>query len=178
MPAWNAWYFVTTNTYATWLPGDPRSWRTRHARPQPLADEPVSAHTDRLHAHAAQSLKRPPVRLDHKARAIALQHFLYAFAFHNIEVIACAVDDHHALALARFPDHNPRKWIGIAKKESARALSRAELVPPGGVWAARSHCKPITDRKHQLDAYNYIADHATRHAATWLIHRDATPPHP
>lgn len=166
----SAWYFVTANTYGAWLPGDPRGWRTRHARPQPLADQAPSADSARLHDHARRNLKRPPVRLQPKARALALDAFLGVFIFHEIEAIACAIDDHHAHVLARFPDHDPRKWVGIAKKESA--LSRAELVPRGGVWAARSQSKPITDRKHQLDAYNYIADHAARHAATWLIHRD------
>jgi hypothetical protein len=111
---------------------------------------------------------RPRLR-GYAARHLALETFVAALHFHHIELIACAIDEHHYHTLARFPDHKPCHWIGIAKKESARALSRANLVAPGGVWAARCHCKPIRDRKHQLDAYRYIAAHAPRGAALWLI---------
>jgi len=33
MEPWNHWYHVNGNTYGTWLPGDPRGWRSyKHKR--------------------------------------------------------------------------------------------------------------------------------------------------
>ena len=91
-----------------------------------------------------------------------------ALHHHTIEVAVLCVDDHHFHVLARVPDHNPRRWIGIAKKESARALSRANLVSPGGVWAVRFRCLPITNKAHFENAQKYIADHASRGASVWM----------
>jgi len=107
-----------------------------------------------------------------------------------VEVIALAVDDHHFHILARFPkptDRDPWAWrvpmrndenrelaiarhfVGIAKKESALALSDANLMPNGGVWAKRCRVLSIRDRAHQLNVYNYIKKHASRGAAIWVF---------
>jgi len=60
-----------------------------------------------------------------------------------------------------------RHCIGIAKKDSARALSGAGLVAPGGVRAVRVGVKAIADRQHQLHVVQYIRDHAAEGAAVW-----------
>jgi hypothetical protein len=67
-----------------------------------------------------------------------------------------------------------RHFLGIAKKDSARALSDAGLVTPGGVWAVRGALKPILDRQHQINVVGYIRDHAVEGAAVWS--RIARPP--
>lgn len=176
MPAWNAWYHVTVNTYGTWIPGDPRGWHTRHSRIQPGANELGELDASSLLAHSKRTLSRDAVVLSPEARRLARDTIVAALLFHDLQVIACAVDDHHAHILSRFPDDKPRHWIGIAKKESARALSRAALATPGGIWAVRSHCDPIQNRDHQLDAFNYIARHADRQAAIWLANKHPPPP--
>ena len=35
---WNDWYHVMCHTYGTWLPGDPKGFRTRHHREQVEGD--------------------------------------------------------------------------------------------------------------------------------------------
>lgn len=173
MLPWNSWYHITGNTYGTWLPGDPRTWRTRHGRPQPGSDIPLPE-PDRaaLHGHARRLMEGEPIPLSTAARRAALDAIIHALHHHTIEVAIGAVDDHHFHLLARFPDRHPRRWVGIAKKESSRALSSAGLAEPGGVWAARTHCQPIRDRDHQLEVARYIADHAERGAA---LHRCPPP---
>lgn len=177
---WNDWYHITGNTYGSWLPGDIRTWVTRHHRthidqfetPSPILP---SGETP-LALQSRRAMKRAPVSLTPPARELARDTLIAALRFHSIQVAILAVTEHHIHILARFPDHNPRKWVGIAKKESALALSGAAFVPPGGAWAVRTHCDPITDRAHQLRVANYIAAHATQGAALWRIKpRDSVP---
>ncbi len=100
-----------------------------------------------------------------------------SFQHNDIQLIAACVDDHHFHLLAKFPDHRPRHWVGLAKSFSARALSDAGLVDPGGVWAIRCRCLPVRDRAHQVNIARYIAGHA-RHrnpAAVWMLNPETSP---
>jgi hypothetical protein len=180
MEPWNDWYHITGNTYGAWLPGDRRGWLTRQHRVHVELPVPTPDHTAEtgLHVQSRHLMTRRPVTLSPAAGRSALDAMLEAFRHHHIELAALSVDDHHFHTLARVPDHLPRKWAGIAKKESARALSSAGLVAPGGVWAVRTHCKPITDRAHQVEVARYIADHRARGAAVWLAWADGRPPGP
>lgn len=169
---WNDWYHCNGNTYGTWLPGDPRGWRARHHREHCEGDyknPPAPGTFDELHAKSRLLLKRVPVRLSLEARKIACATFAMSLHDRGIDVIAVAIDDHHFHVLARFPDHSPRHWVGLAKATSARALSDANLVPRGGVWAVRFKITPIKDRAHQVQTVKYIQAHARRGAAvvTW-----------
>ncbi|MBX3357916.1 MAG: hypothetical protein KF745_05765 [Phycisphaeraceae bacterium] len=170
MTAWNGWYHVTGNTYGTWLPGDDRGWKTRHARPQPGADAPIPPEDrSRIRSHVQARMGRKAVSLSPAARSLAAERLAATLATHQVEAVILAVTPHHFHVLARFTDSNPRRWIGLAKKDSARALSSAGLVPLGGVWATRSHCKPIVDREHQLNVARYIANHAQENATVWRL---------
>ncbi len=112
---------------------------------------------------------------------------------HRVELIALGVDDHHYHLLARFPeptDSDPwasviaqrkegkpliaiaRHFVGIAKKDSATALSNRKLVARGGVWAKRCRLLPVRDRGHQVNVYGYIVEHARRGAAVWTFEQD------
>lgn len=90
----------------------------------------------------------------------------------GIERAAIAVDDHHFHVLARFVDHVPRRWIGLAKRRSALTLVKAGLAERGGVWAVRCRCLPVRDRRHQVNVARYIAAHERRGAAVWVVWRE------
>ena len=189
MGVWNDWYHVNGSTYGTWLRGDPRGWRARHHREQvdgDYQDPPPQGKYDRLHDHSRRLMHRPPVRLTEQARQVASEVMVRTLQFHKVELVALCVDDHHFHLLARFPkprDSNPwalrkdaktgiaaaRHYVGIAKKQSARALSRMKLVAKGGVWAVRCRCLPIQDRAHQLNVVRYTESHARHGAAVWTI---------
>ena len=122
--AWDLWHHITGSTYGTWLPGDPRGHRTRHHREHAEGDyknPPPKGASQHHHAHAQTLLKRPPVKLTMQARQLACDTMTEAFLYHNIDIAAIAVDATNYHILARFPDDNPRKFTGIAKKRSARA---------------------------------------------------------
>ncbi len=112
-------------------------------------------------------MKRAPVKLSKEAARCACDVMVENLLRHDIEVIALCVDSHHFHILARFPDHNPRKWIGLAKKRSARVLSDEKMVAKGGVWAVRFRSLPIRDRGHQVNCARYIMAHAKHGASVW-----------
>lgn len=193
MLPWNDWFHVNGNTYGTWLRGDPRGWRARHHREHVDGDyknPPAPGTYDRLHAHSQRLMKRPAVHLSQEARALACQAMVDSLLRHRVELISLCVDDHHYHLLARFgkpTDSDPwasvvaqrrdgkaliavaRHCVGIAKKDSATALSDAGLAARGGVWAKRCRVPPIGDRAHQLNVYRYIVNHAERAAAVWTF---------
>jgi len=189
MPAWNGWYHLMSNTYGTWLPGDPRGFRTRGHREHVEGDykrPPGEDYTAR-HEAAKRWMTREPVWLSVEARRAGLAALHHAMVdVHGLEVLSLAVSAVHLHVLVRLPgdlrrkptlskrglrgssvDDPPRHYLGIAKKESAKALAKAGLVEPGGVWATRGKVRPIRDRQHQVNVFHYILDHRREGAAVW-----------
>jgi len=73
----------------------------------------------------------------------------------------------HFHVLARFPQHNPRHFIGLAKKESSAYLKQRGHAPAGGLWGERCECVPVSDLDHFGEAFKYILDHAKQGSAVW-----------
>jgi hypothetical protein len=63
--------------------------------------------------------------------------------------------------------HNPRHFIGLAKKESSAYLKQSGHAPQGGLWATRCECIPVADLDHFWEAFKYILDHAKQGSAVW-----------
>lgn len=67
-------------------------------------------------------------------------------------------------------DDPPRHYIGLAKKRTARLLSKAALVlTTGGLWQLRGKIKPIESRDHFQRVQRYIPNHIKEHAAVLSI---------
>jgi len=168
--AWCHWYHITGATYGTWLPGDPRGHRTRHHREHIDGDDknPPPRGSGATKLERSQSLlKRAPVSLTIDARHLACEKMAEAFEHHGVKLAAIAISAMHYHILAQFPDDNPRKHTGIAKKHSARALSQQGLIPEGGAWAKRSRALPINDAAHFQTAKRYIQRHESQGAVVW-----------
>ena len=167
---WNNWYHCMGNTYGTWLPGDHRGFRTRHHRehiPYDYKRPPPPGRYERRYNKSKELMTRPPVYLTPTQRQAALDELLKSFEKRHIQVITLSVDRIHFHLLARFPDHNPRHHIGVAKKESSHYLKADGQGATGGVWGTRTQCIPIKDRAHQVKAYEYILAHSKHGAVTW-----------
>jgi hypothetical protein len=173
MLAWNDWYHCMGNTYGTWLPGDRRGFRTRWHREHVEGDyknPPPAGKYKKRYERAKKSMKREPVYLtDRSSRMSACTEMIASLRRHNIEVIALSADRVHFHLLARFPAHNPRKFVGIAKKDSSRLLTDSGVFEPGGIWAKKSECVPVKNRGHQLKAAKYVVDHYKKGAIVWSI---------
>jgi len=81
----------------------------------------------------------------------------------EIELLSFALDDHHFHLVGRFPDHNPRYFIGFAKQRAAYLLvQQCDLKAP--IWAKRCKCVPFENRSHQVESVNYDLKHITQRA--------------
>lgn len=166
MGPWNDWYHCMGHTYGTWLPGDPRGFRTRHHREHIEGDyknRPPKGMYTAQYNHAKKLMKRDPVVLIIQQRLLVVE----SLQRRNMDVIVACVTDVHFHILARFPDHSPRHWVGVAKKESSHHAKQAHLAPPGGLWAIRTKSLPTRSRDHQLNIAKYIFDHRNEGRAVW-----------
>lgn len=79
MHPWNDWYHCMGHTYGTWLPGDPKGFRTRHHRIHVEGDyrnPPPNGKYDALHEAAKRAMRRAPVFLDREQRRRALDELV------------------------------------------------------------------------------------------------------
>ena len=177
MPAWNGWYHVDGHTYGTWLPGDPRGWRSRWHREHVEGDykhPPPKGQGASLHRRSKELLKRPSVHLTRRQRRVALEGKVSKLLEQGVEVIAVSVDAVHYHVLARFASDDVRGPIGRAKKNASFLLRKCGL--PGTVWAKKCRALPVRDRAHQVNAFNYILGHAEEGACVWTFRDGHIPP--
>ncbi len=188
---WNNWYHCTGSTYGTWLRGDSRGWRARHHREHVDGDykhPPPAGIYNRLHRYSRYIMKRDAVVLNVTQRSVAAAKMIEALHFHNVQVVDLCVAHTHFHVLCRFEavspgiaipglginprattNREPRHLMGIAKKESARALSKLGLARVGGIWAVRCKCKPVRNRQHQVRTAKYIQAHKKYGAVVYSL---------
>jgi hypothetical protein len=168
--AWNDWYHVMGHTYGTWLPGDPKGFRTRHHREHVEGDyrnPPPKGKYDGLHEAAKRAMKREPVFLDPEQRQRALEEMVASFQRRNMGLEAFAVGAIHFHGLLQCRDHYPKWWIGVAKKESSHYCKQTGHAPVGGLWATGTKSLPIEGPVHFVFSKGYILDHVKKGAAIW-----------
>ena len=188
---WNNWYHCVGSTYGTWLPGDPRGFRTFRHREHVTGDYKKPPSAGMYAARWEQSkrkLKYPPVYFEREAREVVCRSMIERLQGDGVEVVALAVASNHCHLLARFPtmsvqqsqalsgailkdgrDPAPRHYVGRARKHAAMVLSQQQMKVPGAVWAARPKCGPIDDRGHQCRVARYIHGHVEEDAAVWHL---------
>jgi hypothetical protein len=167
---WNDWFHCMGHTYGTWLPGDPKSFRTRHHRQHIEGDyrhPPPKGKYDAWHAHAKNLMTRDPVILTMDQRILIVRLMVESLQRRIFDIAVASVTDIHFHILARFRDHNPRHWLGIAKKESSHHAKQCNLGVQGGLWAVRTKSLPTKNRGHQINTAKYIYDHLEEGGAVW-----------
>jgi hypothetical protein len=193
---WNNWFHCICSTYGSWLPGDPRGFRTWQHRQHVDGDyrrpPPKGKHDDVLKRSRAQ-MKRPRVLLSPAQRESICRATADRLVEYDIEFIDLCVSAMHLHLLTRFrrldgsyratiprlPTHSalrdgrdpwPRHIVGLLKKHATHQI---RLAWPddhrGGIWAQRGKIIPINDRAHQLEVVAYIRKHAAQGAAVWSI---------
>jgi len=151
------WRHVVISTVNSWLPGDPRGFRSRHHKIHSSEDyqqrPPLGEHAG-LYQHA-QQISGPPVRIPKDLRPLAGRAILGKLSKLDYRVLAISVAGMHAHLLAELPDNirQIRHIIGQCKTVSSHAL-RHQL--PGRVWAAGCSHKPVDDPEHQRNVFQYI----------------------
>lgn len=158
-------------------------------------DPPPGGAYDELLARSGRLMKHKPVRLTRQHRRVACEEMVKALLDHSVEIAELSMGATHFHIVARFVGigadiRSPgiripglqsveglddfeihkqiaRRLLGIAKKRSARELSDAGLVAPGGVWAVRSQVLPVHDRSHQVNLVGYLRRHAASGAVLY-----------
>ena len=169
---WNHWFHCIGGTYGSWLPGDPRGFRTRHHREHVDGDyrtPPPPGLYETRHAQAHQLMRADAITLPDKDRplvSLALGNDLLA---RQVELVELAVGGQHFHLLCRFPlDIDAKRYLGKAKRAASLAMSQAERKRQGTpLWSKGTHLEPITSRAHQLAVVRYIRRHAKEGAAIW-----------
>jgi len=160
-------YHITWGTYGSWLPGDPRGFRTRHHRQHVDGDyhhPPPPGTYNGLHTHVRRCLKQPPVLIPRDLRETVGRGCLDRFAAEGVAVAALSIGGAHAHAAVECPAIGLKQMVGRVKKVSSHGV-RERL--PGRLW--QGGCRPVRvrDASHWRNVIDYIAAHAPG-AWVWL----------
>ena len=119
-------------------------------------------------------MKRDPVLLDWTQRRRALDEIVASLMRRTqLALEVCSVDRIHLHALVRVPDHDPKRWIGVAKKESSHYCKQSGQASVGGMWATGTKCLPVRSKQHFQRVRDYVLDHVQQGAVVWAL--PATP---
>lgn len=162
------WFHVVLTTYGSWLPGDPRGFRTRHHREHVEGDyksPPARGLYEGLHQASQRALTSNVVSLTPAERRTVLNAIVERLQESKAVVGAIAVAGQHVHIVVKLPSRNARRIVGDAKRHAWFALRGLGKV--GKLWGGSSKCTLIKDRAHQVNAYRYILRHEREGAVVW-----------
>lgn len=162
------WYHITLNTYGTWLPGDPRGFRTRHHREHVEGDyksPPPKGTYEKRYKQSKHLLLKPSRKLTRRERKTILHAFVSRLQSKEAVVAALAVGATHVHMIIKYKPIDIRSVVGDAKKHAWHVLYRQGIS--GRLWAKRSRAERIRNRQHQLNAVRYVLRHQKDGAAVW-----------
>ncbi len=170
MKAWNDWYHASGHTYGTWLPGDPRGWRSKGHKRHVEGDykTPPPPGTDAgILRHSRESLRTTPVHLDRSERCLVGQAMVDMLFEQGVELLTLCQAAVHFHVLGRFRGSDVRPRVGRAKKHATFVLR--DRGRDGRLWGRKCKIVPITERQHQLNVFNYIVRHVNEGAWVWTF---------
>jgi hypothetical protein len=162
------WRHVVINTFATWLHGDQRGFRSRKDRIHSSGDyrhRPPKGEHAGLQAYQLGK-SRVEVTIERDLRPVVGRAILEFLLGKHYRVLALAVGKVHGHALVELPEgiRTVRAIVGDMKRLSSRAV-RDQL--PGSVWAAGATYKRVVNDDHLAGANDYILFEQGSGAWTW-----------
>jgi len=162
-----AWRHVTISTLNSWLPGDPRGWRSRRHRRHSSGDyrsPPPDGEHAGLHERARRISGEVGV-IAPELRAV-IGESIQTCLEREHRVLALTVAATHAHILVELPLEidRVRTIIGEAKNVASRRVRR-EM--PGRVWSAGGSYRLVETVAHQRRVFGYIRDHVHEGAWVW-----------
>lgn len=161
------WFHITFSTYGTWLPGDPRGFRTykhkRHSSGDYRHRPPEGEHSG-LRKLAQTRMRTNPITLTLKQRKICGLAIVKKLTRKECKIIAIGVGAQHVHIQLRMEDRNVKRVIGAAKQYASHRL-RNEL--PGTIWATYCQTEPVRSKEHQRRLFHYIRHHRKEGAFVW-----------
>ncbi len=151
------WRHVVLSTHNSWLPGDPRGFRSQHHKVHSSGDyknrPPAGEHAG-LHDYSKR-ISGDAVVIPLPCRSIVGKALLEKLRELRLEILVLAVAGMHAHMQVELPDDikKVRMLIGRCKQKASHSI-RADL--PGRVWARDGSYKPIDGPEYQKKVFNYI----------------------
>lgn len=163
-----AWFHIIFNTRGSWLPGDPRGFRSRNHRKHSEGDymnpPPVGQHAG-LH-RVVREQSGPAVSIPPGLFGVIGQAVLDKCEQQGHRVLAAAVDEHHVHLLVELPvDRKLVKQLVGAWKQKASHQVRDRL--PGSIWSKSCNPVLIKGRAHHERVFAYILEHGQKGAWVW-----------
>ncbi len=152
-------YHIIFCTYGSWLPGDPRGFRTRHHRMHVEGDyknPPSPGIYEGLHAYVEGHMKKSSVTIPSSLRPIIARACIEQFAKEGIEVVVMSVGGQHVHITALCLQSGLKQAVGRAKKVSSHRIC---TQIPGKVWAAGCKLVLVRDDEHWANVLKYIRNH-------------------
>lgn len=162
------WFHLVLSTYGAWLRGDRRGFRTRHHREHVEGDykrPPPAGSYARLEQRSRKLVKQPAVELPARLRSVVGLALIEKLTERGAFVLCAAVARQHVHLLVKMPPSRVREWGGHAKRHATFTMRQHDWK--GKLWAVRGKATPVKDRKHQVNVYYYILDHASQGAWVW-----------
>ena len=162
------WFHVVLTTYGTWLPGDPRGFRTRHHRRHVEGDyksPPVEDYSAKLN-YSLSVLKQTPVYVNEGLQQVLGLAIVERLRQLGAFVLVAGVVETHVHLLAKMPEHLTRDWTGLAKKHAWFKMRDAGWQEK--LWAKRAKFTPVTNRKHLHNSFAYIVRHQNEGGWVWI----------
>jgi hypothetical protein len=161
------WFHLIASTYGSWLPGDPRGFRTWHHSEHIEGDyrnPPPEGLYDERQTRAKRLLKQPPIVIPSPLRAVVGTAILEHLHKEDARVLSLAVGGQHCHAQFQWQDSDAREPFGRAKLHAWHALRKHGWT--GKLWAQRPKVIRIRDRGHQKNLYHYVLSH--RDEGAWV----------
>lgn len=179
------WWLVTWNTYGTWLPGDPRGFRTwrgheyvpppqRYAKPgEPVYDSREYA----ARQMATRAITDTPVRLTPSQQQFTLAAIVNDIAELPMTPAVMSVGTDHVHLLARFGSLKIRPTVGRLKSMATRAIKEADpTFDPNRAWAKDCHERRLDDESAYRTGFAYVQRHTDEGALIHIWRKPTTPP--
>lgn len=162
------WYHLILSTYGSWLPGDPRGFRTRHHRfhvEGDYKDPPPPGRYEKMHKQSQHSLRFAPVVLPPRFRSVLGQAVRERLERFGALVVCLAVTGQHLHVLAKMPFDRDQQWIATAKRHAW--FEMRDHGWKGKLWGQHGKRVVVRDRQHQMNVYRYVLAHRKQGAWVW-----------
>lgn len=169
------WWLVTWNTYASWLPGDPRGFQTwrgreyvpppaRYAKPGEKVYDPAE-YAERY--ESAKAISGDAVTLTPDERRITADAVVAEVDKLHLPSAILAVGGQHCHLRAKFGALKIRATVGVLKSEATKAM-RALGFHRDQYWATECHMKSKSEGKEFGDAFGYVGRHVDEGAVIYI----------
>ncbi|WP_432797681.1 transposase [Poriferisphaera sp. WC338] len=174
------WYHVIFGTYGSWLPGDPRGFRTRGHKLHCEGDyknRPAAGQFESLHEYSQSLMVREAVRLTLPQRKCVCSALAESLKHYGITVNEIAVAKQHMHLLAQF-EMNDKQYkpqimtlIGKCKRWAITKLKEQHLCDEssGKLWAKSGKVICMKNERHFKNTSQYIMNHIREGAAVYSL---------